>query len=534
MNKNTIQKLKILFIPFLIISFGFCIIYTLLNWLLLTKLQLFSVKEIIVEFGIPFVFPAIPILFYLRQRLKILNLERSNGKSLNDFYIFILWFAIAVPTLIAQSYLKNSTGKLSQIENVSQISKQEQTKYYKIKRFYLDKSTIGVHTSFEVTGKYNNDFNMTLFVVLPIFDKKSNTSNTACKYWLGVKYHNRISNKLEEKEKENEYKQFLKESQDDFDRKDLTDFVYLERVGNSDIGDGYKEALKKCTKFNSEGSTIFISNNEPFEKRNGNTFAWLIGTFLIGTIIWLIMILIPKINETELSRFQSGKPSEDKDLKEFIEFLKLREGYFITPILIYINIIIYLIMVIVGLGFISFSGQDLLKWGANFRPSTINGEWWRLLTNTFLHGGLMHLLANMFGLLFVGTFIEPILGRNKYLFIYLFTGILASCASIWWYEATVSIGASGAIFGLYGLFLGLLLTKVFPPDFSKTFLTTTLIFVGYNLLMGLTGGIDNSAHIGGLLSGFIIGIVISKSLKDEIENEEVENKLSRKIEEKKQ
>jgi rhomboid protease GluP len=246
------------------------------------------------------------------------------------------------------------------------------------------------------------------------------------------------------------------------------------------------------------------------------------------------MILIPKINETELSRFQSGKPSEDKDLKEFIEFLKPRESYFITPILIYINIIIYLIMVIVGLGFISFSGQDLLKWGANFRPSTINGEWWRLLTNTFLHGGLMHLLSNMFGLLFVGTFIEPILGRNKYLIIYLVTGILASCASIWWYEATVSIGASGAIFGLYGLFLGLLLTKVFPPDFSKTFLTTTLIFVGYNLLMGLTGGIDNSAHIGGLLSGFIIGIVISKSLKDEIENEEVENKLSRKIEEKEQ
>lgn len=520
MNKNTIQKLKLLLIPYLLISIGFCVIYTFLNWLLLVKLQLFSVKEVIVEFGIPIVFPAIPILFYLRPKLKILNLKKSNGQSLTDFYMLILWIIIALPTLIAQDYLKNSTGKLTQIENITQISKQEETKYYKVKNCFFDKSSVGVQTTFEVSGKHNNDFNMNLFVVLPIFDTASNSSNTTCKYWLGVKYHNRISNRLEEKEKEEKYEQFLKESQIDFENKNLSSFVYLERIGNSDIGDGYKQALKKITKFNTTGSTILISNTEPFENRSGNTLYWLIGSFLIGIIIWLLMILIPKFNETQLKRFQSGKPIIDKDLKEFIEFLKPKEGYFITPILIYLNILVYLIMVFAGLGFISFNGQDLLQWGANYRPSTIYGEWWRLFTSTFLHGGLMHLLSNMFGLLFVGTFLEPVLGRTKYLVIYLVTGILASCASIWWYEATISVGASGAIFGLYGLFLGLLLTKVFPPDFSKAFLITTLIFIGYNLLMGLTGGIDNSAHIGGLLSGFIIGIIISKSLKEENENEE--------------
>jgi rhomboid protease GluP len=513
MNKNTIQKFKILFIPFLIISTGFCATYTFLNWLLFIKFQLFSIKEIIVEFGIPFVLPLIPILFFFRPRLKILNLNKSDRGTYNDLYLFVLWLSIAGPALIAQDYLKNSTGEISQIENVSQISKHKQSKYYKIKRLYLDKSTVGVHTSFEVSGRYNNYFNMTLFVVIPIFDKKNNTSNLTCKYWLGVKYNNQISNRLDEKEKQETYEQFLKESQDDFDRKDFKDFVYLERVGNSDTGDGYREALKKCTKFNTEGSTIFISINKQFEKREGNTLSWLIGSFLVGTMVWLLMILIPKLNETELRRFKSGT-YKDKDLNEFLEFIKPRKGYFITPILIYTNILIYLIMVVAGLGFISFNGHDLLNWGGNFRPSIIDGQWWRLLTNIFLHGGLMHLLSNMFGLLFVGIFIEPVLGKTKYLIIYLVTGILASCASIWWHEATVSVGASGAIFGLYGLFLSLLLTKVFPPDLSKIFLTTTLIFVGYNLIMGLAGGIDNSAHIGGLVSGFFIGMIISKSLKD--------------------
>ena len=92
-------------------------------------------------------------------------------------------------------------------------------------------------------------------------------------------------------------------------------------------------------------------------------------------------------------------------------------------------------------------------------------------------------------------------------------------ASIWWYDATVSVGASGAIFGLYGVFLAFLLTKIFPPDFAKSFLICTAVFVGFNLIMGLTGGIDNAAHIGGLLSGFVFGLILSPILKRQIENE---------------
>ncbi|WP_449401420.1 rhomboid family intramembrane serine protease [Chryseobacterium wanjuense] len=87
-------------------------------------------------------------------------------------------------------------------------------------------------------------------------------------------------------------------------------------------------------------------------------------------------------------------------------------------------------------------------------------------------------------------------------------GILASLVSLFWHDATVSIGASGAIFGMYGLFMALMVFKIFTPEFSKAFLLSTLVFVGINLLMGLAGGIDNAAHIGGLLSGFILGILM--------------------------
>jgi len=233
------------------------------------------------------------------------------------------------------------------------------------------------------------------------------------------------------------------------------------------------------------------------------------------------MILIPKTDSRQLKRIKIGNPDKEaqQEMQDFLDFLKPKEGYFITPILVYVNIGIYLFLVIIGLGFVSFNGQDLLQWGANYGPLTANGGWWRLFANTFLHGGLMHLLANMFGLFFVGIFLEPLLGRAKYLTAYVLTGILASIASIWWYDATISVGASGAIFGLYGIFLALLLVKVFPPDFKKSFLISTSVFIGFNLLMGLTGGIDNAAHIGGLLSGFVVGLVLYPNIKKQIEYE---------------
>ena len=515
------NKFSLIYFPFLIITILFIGLYTFLNWLLFIKTNMFSIKEDIVNFWLPFVLPWIPVLIWLRPRIKLLKLTGGNG-NLPFLYQFIAALAMAIPTIVAQGYIEKASGTLTTLETINEIDRAEKTKYYSIKKFYIDKTNIGVHSSFDVTGKNNENFNMHFYLVLPILAREADTINSTCLAWLGIEYFKQISNRLEDKEKEAKFEAFAIETQNDFDKKDVSQFVYLERVGNTDGGDEFKEAVKKNSTCHSNNAPVLLAINEPFENRNGNTLAWIFGAFGITSGLWLIMLLIPKLDECELNQFESGKPSNENELKELIDFLKPKEGYFITPIIIYLNILIFIIMVFAGLGFISFKGQDLLNWGANFKPSTTNGEWWRLLTSTFLHGGLMHLLANMYGLLFVGIFLEPLLGKTKYLTAYLLTGILASCASLWWYDATVSVGASGAIFGLYGLFLALLLTKVFPPDFGKAFLTSTLIFIGYNLLMGLTGGIDNAAHIGGLVSGFVVGLVLYPTLKKEMENEPTE------------
>ena len=192
------------------------------------------------------------------------------------------------------------------------------------------------------------------------------------------------------------------------------------------------------------------------------------------------------------------------------------EGYFITPILIILNLVVFAAMIISGVHFMEPSSESLLLWGANFRPATLNGEWWRLVTCCFLHIGVLHLLMNMYALMYIGMMLEGRLGKFRFLSAYLLAGIAASAASLWWHDLTISAGASGAIFGMYGVFLAMLTTNLIEKSARQSMLMSISIFVGYNLLSGLRGGIDNAAHIGGLISGMIIGYSFYPSLVDHL------------------
>ncbi|RAV98963.1 rhomboid family intramembrane serine protease [Pseudochryseolinea flava] len=507
------DKISIIFIPTLLAFLGLLTIYTFLHWMLFIKLEVIGLKEVITNFGIPITLTGLTVVIFLRPRLKILSLETARGNLL-DIYSLILWIVFTVPLIIAQEYIVTASGKLTTLNSIAEINTTESTKFYTVKNYYVFKKAISTHTAVDVTGKGTENFNMHIYVVLPILEKEADTISFTCSTWLGIEFKETIDNSLDQPEKDRRYLEFVERSEREFDSMDVSKFTYLDKIRNSDKREGFVTAIKNNI-FSNDAKTILVPVHDSFEARNGRKLSWIIGSSLVGLTIWLFMILIRKIDYDQLRRIKANKPDEEAqaEIKEALDLLKPTQGYFVTPILICVNLGIYILMAFLGLGFISFSGPDLVSWGANYGPLTTGGDWWRLVTSTFLHGGIMHVLANMYGLIFIGIFLEPILGKFKFLTTYLLTGILGSIASIWWYDATVSVGASGAIFGLYGLFLSFWLTKVFPREVSAGFAVSTVIFVAFNLLMGLTGGIDNAAHIGGLLSGFIIGLVLYPTIK---------------------
>ena len=181
--------------------------------------------------------------------------------------------------------------------------------------------------------------------------------------------------------------------------------------------------------------------------------------------------------------------------------------YLVTPLLIYINIAVFICMVISGVSIFSPAVPALYSWGGNFRSAVLDGQWWRLFTNMFLHGGIAHLLMNMYALLYIGVMLEPLLGKFRFGAAYLLSGICGSLLSITFHSFSVGVGASGAIFGLYGVFLSMLTTNHIQKTARNTMLRSILFFVVFNLVYGMQGNTDNAAHIGGLISGLAIGYI---------------------------
>ena len=210
---------------------------------------------------------------------------------------------------------------------------------------------------------------------------------------------------------------------------------------------------------------------------------------------------------------------ETKQAEEIDKVMKLsRSNLYVTYGIIAINVVVFILMVIDGAEIFTVTdGLVHTKWGSNVTALTLSGDWWRLITSTFIHFGIIHLAMNMYALYTAGVYLEPMLGKTKYIAAYFCTGIIAGIVSLWWHKEGINgAGASGAIFGLYGVFLALLFTNLIPKQVRSALLQSIGIFVVFNIVYGMRSGIDNAAHIGGLLSGMLIGFIFYLELSGKI------------------
>ncbi len=187
--------------------------------------------------------------------------------------------------------------------------------------------------------------------------------------------------------------------------------------------------------------------------------------------------------------------------------------YKITYSLIGLNLLFYAIEILYTGSIVDIPAQELVELGAIYGPQVVlGGEWWRLLTAMFLHGGMTHLLMNMFSLYIIGRPMELYFSPKSYLSIYVLTGIVGSLVSITVHPMTVGIGASGAIFGVFGALSGYFFAyRRELGEQAQQFMKNFGIIIGLNLILGFSiPNIDVSAHAGGLISGLIGGFIVAR------------------------
>lgn len=180
----------------------------------------------------------------------------------------------------------------------------------------------------------------------------------------------------------------------------------------------------------------------------------------------------------------------------------------ITFILIGINVFMYIITAFLSGSIMDSNINVLIFLGAKVNALIDRGQYYRLLTCTFLHGGLIHLALNMYALHALGPLVEKIYGKLKYLAIYFISGICSSLLS-YYLSPNVSIGASGAIFGLLGACL--VISLKYKDRIGKAFVNNIISVIFVNLIIGFSvSNVDNFGHIGGLIGGILISFLALK------------------------
>jgi rhomboid protease GluP len=183
---------------------------------------------------------------------------------------------------------------------------------------------------------------------------------------------------------------------------------------------------------------------------------------------------------------------------------------FTTFIILFINFGIYVASSIMSMrsgngNFINLDGETLFELGAKYNAALAAGQWWRLVTAGFLHGGILHIFFNSYALLDIGSQVEEAFGVSRMLVIYFVSTVLGFYASAMW-SASLSVGASAALFGLIGAMLALTIREHRRFGAYRGYYVRWAIYgVVYAILPGLH--IDNAAHFGGFVAGFAIGFV---------------------------
>jgi membrane associated rhomboid family serine protease len=504
-------RIQCLYLPVIGIACAMLVGYSLLNWLLIARTNLVPVADNVVDYWLPAGASWVLVLAFVQPRFRLFKAD--IGGNLGALSHVAAVAVIAVPTVIAQGYIRTAAGEVTRVMDVRDVAAAPVTKYYIADTACVSYSGTVAAPVLSTMGRYNDTVVVDLYAAEPLCSS-GGWAGPDRTVWIGLTAHTSFSSSLGTQERRAALSAFAERADAHFRAEDVRSYRFYSRVGRSADGKGFAAALRRAMPpIDDATAVVLVPHKEPFEARSGDRLPWTFGSFAIGAVAWLALVMLRPLKAKKMAEWDSLKATKNpRNLVALALVVPSRKSYGL-PILIDVNLAVFGAMVLAGLGFVSFDTDDLIRWGGNYGPALHGWGALRLVSSQFLHSGLMHLANNLYGLLFAGMFLLPITGNAGLIVCYLVCGLGGSITSAVVHPATVSVGASGAIFGLFGALLTLLLLRDNRIASVRGFLLMNAgIFVALNLFLGsVSRGIDNAAHLGGLATGILVGAAIFTS-----------------------
>lgn len=505
MQRQVGFRLRHLFVPALLLAIAFVAAYLAAVWLLVEWTGLVPLDDELVELWLLFFLPAlvVSILFGPRLRLLVFNKKKSGDPAF--LYGCVVALMMIVPAMLLTPSLREACWGLTEVANLEAIPTAARARYYAPASICFEREAARIYREAHHEAR-GSGLILGFYAAVPVcvsnrFEKRD--------VWIGLKYSKTLSGGLSTRERDSAEESFELASQAALRQAQPSDWRYLERLRPGTDRRNFAKAISGRLD-GASTAVILLPQTEPFGIRTIARVKWAAEVFGGVALLWLVLLMIPKLNPAEVESLRTtGRLLPEKESGLWKLLLPSRQFYG-AQVLFWLNVGVYLAMVFAGLGVVSFATDDLLNWGANHGPLTFGPENYGLVTSMFVHGGIMHLFNNMYGLVFAFIFLVPVAHNSRLILCYLACGVSGSIASLWWNPHVISVGASGAVLGLWGILVILAALRDHRvAGAEKVILINVAIFGGLTTLLGLlSSGIDNAAHVGGFACGLVLGVIL--------------------------
>lgn len=255
-----------------------------------------------------------------------------------------------------------------------------------------------------------------------------------------------------------------------------------------------------------EQSTLFFTLNSPGQPWSGRVQRLLLpdaeeAKRLAQALPATVQVATAQLR-SELLRFQTA-------------LLRANPNSHVSTAIISLCLLAFVFVWLWGGQFWEAAPAALLRLGAGHAPYSLHGQPWRLLTGSFLHASVLHLALNLYAMLQIAPLVERLYGSPRFTLLYGACSLCGGLCSALYYPVSIAVGASGAVLGLYGALMAYALRfpRSLPKGYAREFVTTGLIFITLTLAQGYSHEhVDNAAHWGGLISGLVMGSMLSREL----------------------
>lgn len=510
------DKLRRIILPFCFTAFLYAVVYTFLNWSLIIRNRMFSFSPAFLSGELAFILAWIPVLIWMRPRIALLEIRQLNRYYFLFFYQLLATVLLMYCVRYTQPLLYLKVHGYRQLASVEEVEKYTGTDYFSIRSYFLDTS---IHPALRTV--YQDDTSadsadLAIYICSPMYKNAKDTAAHLADYWLGIEYKKKISNKINEESVPFLLKDFDAICQLQF-QKDISKKIgYYEKIDDKSLlSEAFDDAADKAA-LDVTGADRFIFI--PHQRLYGLVLAvaWLKAgaAFVISIALWMLAVFFIPFKQVVQENDVNADdylpyPEKERIVGKFFSFLYPKNDYVVTPWLVYGNALMFVAMLFSFTGFFSFPAYILYNYGGNLGYMTIHGHaYWRLLTFGFEHQGIVHFVSNMFFLVIIGMHLEPVIGKWKMLLLYFISLIMSGLVSAYYNWNIIAVGASGAIMGLFGAFYVLVLTRSTHQKISALFIWSLGVYTVIDFFLGFRYvGIDNAAHLGGLVTGIILGFV---------------------------